>query len=69
MRRDPHFGLLVPETCPGVPTEILNPRETWADPAAYDRTARELVARFLANFEQYLEYVDETVAAAAPQAA
>ena len=69
MRRDPHFGLLVPETCPGVPTEILNPRETWADPAAYDRTARDLVARFLANFEQYLEYVDETVAAAAPQAA
>jgi phosphoenolpyruvate carboxykinase (ATP) len=52
-----------------VPTEILTPRETWADKAAFDATARDLVGRFQANFEQYADYVDDTVTAAAPRAA
>ncbi len=69
MRRDENFGLMVPEGCPGVPTEILTPRETWADKAAFDATARDLVGRFQANFEQYADYVDDTVTAAAPRAA
>jgi phosphoenolpyruvate carboxykinase (ATP) len=69
MRRDEHFDLMVPETCPGVPAEMLTPRQTWADKAAFDATARDLVGRFQANFEQYADHVDATVAAAAPKAA
>jgi phosphoenolpyruvate carboxykinase (ATP) len=69
MRPDPHFGLAVPEACPGVPAELLAPRETWADKAAYDRTARELVGRFAKNFERFAAHVDGSVAAAAPKAA
>jgi len=52
-RPEPVFGLLVPEACPGVPTEVLQPRRTWADPEAYDRAARELAARFRRNFERF----------------
>jgi phosphoenolpyruvate carboxykinase (ATP) len=69
MRADPHFGLAVPESCPGVPAEMLRPRETWADKAAYDATARDLVARFAKNFERFAAHVDKNVAAAAPKAA
>jgi len=69
LRAEAHFGLLVPEACPGVPAELLSPRQSWADKAAYDRTARELVARFRANFEPLAAYVDRAVAEAAPKAA
>jgi len=69
MRVDPHFGLAVPEACPGVPAEILAPRDTWADKAAYDATARGLVGRFSKNFERFAAHVDKNVAAAAPKAA
>ncbi len=69
MRRDENFGLMVPEGCPEVPAEILNPRLTWGDKQAYDVTARDLVRRFQSNFEQYVTYVDDTVVAAAPKAA
>ncbi|RMH82387.1 MAG: phosphoenolpyruvate carboxykinase (ATP) [Actinomyces sp.] len=48
--RHPVFGLRMPTSCPGVPDEILDPRRTWDDPEAYDRTARELRERFHANF-------------------
>ena len=37
--KDPFFGLMIPKSLPGVPAEVLNPRDTWADKAAYDRTA------------------------------
>ena len=69
MRPDPFFGLLVPEACPGVPAEILRPRETWRDKAAYDRAARELTRRFEENFRQFEDQVDEAVRAAAIRAA
>ncbi len=45
-QRDPIFGLSVPRTCPEVPPEVLLPRQTWKDPEAYDRKARELLQRF-----------------------
>lgn len=67
--KDPFFGLMIPKSLPGVPSEVLNPRETWADKAAYDRTAKELVARFEKNFESFAGAVSDDVKAAAIRAA
>ena len=53
MRRDPIFGFEVPTACPGVPNEVLQPRETWGDPAAYDAQAARLADLFRKNFEQF----------------
>jgi phosphoenolpyruvate carboxykinase (ATP) len=69
MRRDPAFGLLVPEALPGVPAEILQPRNAWADKRAYDRTAREVARRFEKNFAQFAGAVEERVRAAGIKAA
>jgi phosphoenolpyruvate carboxykinase (ATP) len=66
---DGNFGLLVPQGCPDVPEEVLTPRNTWGDKAAYDTAARDLVGRFQSNFEQYEAHVDAQVRAAAPEAA
>ncbi|HMP55089.1 MAG TPA: phosphoenolpyruvate carboxykinase [Novosphingobium sp.] len=68
-RQDPHFGFEVPVEVPGVDTKLLDPRGAWADPDAYDRTARDLVSKFIANFRQFADHVDEAVRAAAPVAA
>ncbi len=66
---DPAFGLLVPAACPGVPEEILNPRNTWADKEAYDRTAQHLIYLFRENFQKYAPIVDPAVRQAEPGAA
>jgi phosphoenolpyruvate carboxykinase (ATP) len=50
---EPAFGLHIPVSCPGVPQEILNPRNAWADKEAYDRQAAELADRFAANFHKF----------------
>jgi phosphoenolpyruvate carboxykinase (ATP) len=50
---DPIFNVSVPDSCPGVPSEVLKPREVWADKAAYDKTAKELAARFVKNFANF----------------
>ena len=63
--QDPFFGLMVPKSVPGVPSEVLNPRDSWADKAAYDATAKNLVALFEKNFESFAGAVDESVKAAA----
>jgi phosphoenolpyruvate carboxykinase (ATP) len=47
------FGLSIPTSCPGVPPELLNPRNAWPDKAAYDRQAVALAARFEANFARF----------------
>jgi phosphoenolpyruvate carboxykinase (ATP) len=47
------FGLSIPTSCPGVPPELLNPRNAWADKAAYDRQATLLATRFEANFARF----------------
>jgi phosphoenolpyruvate carboxykinase (ATP) len=50
---EPAFGLSIPRSCPGVPSELLNPRNSWKDKAAYDKMAADLSARFAKNFEQF----------------
>lgn len=65
---DPVFGLEVPVECPGVPAEILEPRQTWSDPEAYDRAARKLAGLFVENFKSYESVVSPEVRAAAPAA-
>lgn len=69
VRPDPHFGLGVPEACPEIPKDLLQPRNTWQDKHAYDDMAREVARRFEANFRQFDGEVDERVRAAAIRAA
>jgi len=49
---DPTFHILVPQSCPGVPAEILSPRNTWADKEAFDRRAQKLANDFSAHFDK-----------------
>jgi len=67
--RDPFFGLMMPKHVPGVPDLVLNPRETWADKAAYDRQAAHLVSLFERNFATFAGAVGEDVREAAIRAA
>ncbi len=60
-RTDPNFGFEVPVTVAGVDANILDPRATWADPAAYDATAAVLVRQFVDNFAQFVDHVDDAV--------
>jgi phosphoenolpyruvate carboxykinase (ATP) len=64
---DPLFGIAVPEGCPGVPAEVLRPRQTWGDPAAYDAQAQKLAKRFASNFARYAGQVSEAVRQAGPR--
>ncbi len=64
---DPRFGFAVPTSCPDVPARFLQPRATWADPAAYDQAAANLARMFAANFEAYAEQVAPTIRAAGPR--
>ena len=68
-RQHPVFGVAVPAAVPGVPTEILDPRHTWADKAAYDRTAAELAEKFTRNFEKYADFASAEILAGAPRLA
>jgi phosphoenolpyruvate carboxykinase (ATP) len=67
-KRDPVFGFEVATTCPGVSPEILWPRDTWADAAAYDTAAKKLATLFRDNFKQYEGGVSGDVRAASPSA-
>jgi phosphoenolpyruvate carboxykinase (ATP) len=64
--RDSVFGFEVPVAVPDVPSEVLSPRTTWADPSAYDAQARKLALMFRENFEQYRAMVPASVSAAGP---
>ncbi len=66
LRKDPNFGIMVPEHVPGVPDEVLDPRRTWADVEAYDRQVKLLVGRFQENFSQFSGEVSPEVASAGP---
>ncbi|MDJ0993652.1 MAG: phosphoenolpyruvate carboxykinase [Dinoroseobacter sp.] len=64
-RKDANFGFDVPVTVDGVDAKLLDPRSTWADAAAYDAQAQNLVEMFAENFAQYVPYIDEDVKAVA----
>ena len=67
MVTDPIFRLRVPTACPAVPAEVLQPRSTWADPAAYDEQARKLARMFAENFRTFADGVSPEILAAAPR--
>ena len=62
----PVFGVAMPLSCPGVASGLLNPRNTWSDPAEYDKMADDLAGWFINNFKKYEEGVTSEVRAAAP---
>jgi phosphoenolpyruvate carboxykinase (ATP) len=64
---DPIFGVLVPEACPGVPSELLRPRNVWKNPAEYENRARHLASLFQANFKSYAARAPEDVRQAGPR--
>jgi phosphoenolpyruvate carboxykinase (ATP) len=66
---DPFFGLAIPKAVAGMPADVLNPRDSWQDKAAYDTTAKKLVGLFEKNFETFAGAVGEDVLAAAIKAA
>jgi phosphoenolpyruvate carboxykinase (ATP) len=66
---EPLFGLAIPDHVPGIPDEVLDPRQSWADKAAYDRTAKLLVRRFEENFAAFEAGVGEDVRAVAIRSA
>ncbi|MBN8663288.1 MAG: phosphoenolpyruvate carboxykinase (ATP) [Chitinophagales bacterium] len=64
--KHPVFGMLMPKMCPGVPKELLHPRYTWADRAAYDQAASKLAEMFIQNFEKYAAGVSNEILQSAP---
>jgi Phosphoenolpyruvate carboxykinase (ATP) len=64
---DPVFGLAVPKSVAGVPDKLMNPRDTWSDPAAYDAQAAKLAAMFKKNFEQFVSSARPEVSSAGPK--
>ena len=69
VKKEPFFGLHVPESCGEVPADVLNPRNTWSVKSAYDETARELTKRFETNFKKFETYVSDEVKASGIHAA
>ena len=63
----PVFNLQMPTACPGVPAEMLNPRNTWKDKDAYDAKANELAKSFVKNFAQYASAANDEILSAAPK--
>lgn len=63
------FGLMMPGSCPNVPAEILDPRNTWSDKHAYDQKSADLALAFVKNFKQYAEFASSEIMHAAPKTA
>jgi len=61
------FSLAFPKACEGVPAEIMDPRNSWADKNAYDEKAKNLAEQFIKNFSQYASAANEEIMAAAPK--
>ncbi|NIP43991.1 MAG: phosphoenolpyruvate carboxykinase (ATP) [candidate division Zixibacteria bacterium] len=60
-QKDPVFGFEVPKECSGVPSEILDPKQTWDNPDDYDKKAKDLAERFIKNFKEYADEVPAEV--------
>jgi phosphoenolpyruvate carboxykinase (ATP) len=65
-QKDPVFGMAVPQSCPNVPAEILNPRSTWDNKVAYDEAAKKLARLFTENFSKYADKVPAEILIEAP---
>jgi phosphoenolpyruvate carboxykinase (ATP) len=65
---EPFFGLMIPTSVPDVPREILNPRLTWVDKAAYDAQAKQLAAMFRKNFEKFSAFASADILTGQPKA-
>ncbi len=64
---DPIFGLAIPKAVKNVPAEMLTPKNTWSDKAAYDAMAKKLASLFNENFKKYADQASEGVRAASPK--
>jgi phosphoenolpyruvate carboxykinase (ATP) len=64
---DPIFGLSIPASAPNVPATVMDPRNTWANGAAYDAQARKLAEMFRKNFEKFGANVSDTIRTAGPR--
>lgn len=65
---EPFFGLMIPTSIEGVPDEVLNPRDTWADKSAYDEKATALAGMFRKNFTQFEDRASQDILVGAPKA-
>jgi phosphoenolpyruvate carboxykinase (ATP) len=65
--RHPIFGMQIPMTCPGVPSDIMNPRNTWTDKNEYDNKAKSLANEFVKNFEKYMDQASAEIVSAGPK--
>ena len=65
--QDNIFGLAIPDSCPDIPIDILDPRNTWKDKEAYDIKALELAESFVANFQKFEDFANDEIMSAAPR--
>ena len=67
-KADPNFKVMIPQSCPNVPTDVLNPVNTWRDKAAFKQNAEKLAAKFKAHFDNnFAGKVSDVIAAACPE--
>jgi len=66
-KEHPVFGVEVPQSCPNVPSEVLNPRSTWSDVKAYDKQAQDLAKAFVENFKKFESQASEDILKGAPK--
>jgi phosphoenolpyruvate carboxykinase (ATP) len=67
MRKDKVFNLNVPTSCPGVPTELLSPRETWSDKVEFDKVSADLARRFVDNFSKFENTATDAMRSGGPR--
>jgi phosphoenolpyruvate carboxykinase (ATP) len=66
-KQHPVFGFQVPQSCPTIPSEILNPRATWPNPEDYDKQAKALANSFVTNFDQFKDFASVEILSGAPK--